>query len=233
MPSSDFLWGQNTFFLYFFLGWRRPNLNTGLVFFRFFSFFFASRHCTAVLFSQVLKKCTDLKLSLLHILISGTYGKFARKNNFLALGVCFPQPCSSAGAGLLRQDYVYITTDELFRFHNNELDEMPCKLDSTENLRPFENTQPHLHRIFLLFFRNGLIRNLSLSLILAAVSVKITKQDSTSLGTKDWRTNKSLCALEFEWLGFMNALHAELLCTKNEQFKRNSKIKSSIIIWKN
>jgi len=26
-----------------------------------------------------------------------TYSKFARKNNFLALGVCFPRPCSSAG----------------------------------------------------------------------------------------------------------------------------------------
>jgi len=26
-----------------------------------------------------------------------TYSKFARKNNFLALGVCFLQPCSSAG----------------------------------------------------------------------------------------------------------------------------------------
>jgi len=36
-------------------------------------------------------------LSLLHILISQTYSKFTRKNNFLAPGVCFPQPCSSAG----------------------------------------------------------------------------------------------------------------------------------------
>jgi len=33
---------------------------------------------------------------------------------------------------------VYITIDELFRFHNNKLDEMPCKLDSTENTRSFE-----------------------------------------------------------------------------------------------
>jgi len=39
------------------------------------------------------------------------------------------------------QDYVYITTDELFGFHNDELDGMPCKLDSTENLRSFEITQ--------------------------------------------------------------------------------------------
>jgi len=54
-------------------------------------------HCVAVFFSQVPKKCTDLGLSLLYILILGTYSKFARRNNFLALSVCFLQPCSSAG----------------------------------------------------------------------------------------------------------------------------------------
>ena len=54
-------------------------------------------HCTAVLFLKVPKKRTDLDLSLLYILTLGTYSKFARKNNFLALSVCFPQPCSSAG----------------------------------------------------------------------------------------------------------------------------------------
>ena len=41
-------------------------------------------------------------------------------------------------AWLPRQDYVYIATDESFRFRNNEFDEMPCKLDSTENLRAVE-----------------------------------------------------------------------------------------------
>ena len=60
---------------------------------------------------------------LLYIFISGTYSKFARENNFLSPGVCFPQLCSSAGrrlaAGLPRQDHVYKTTDESFRFHNN------------------------------------------------------------------------------------------------------------------
>ena len=54
-------------------------------------------HCAAVLQTQVPKLYTDLDLSLLYILILGTYSKFARKNNFLALGVYFPQPCSSAG----------------------------------------------------------------------------------------------------------------------------------------
>ena len=52
--------------------------------------------CAAVVHTQVLQLCTALDLSLLYILILGTYSKFARKNNFLALGVCFPQPRSSA-----------------------------------------------------------------------------------------------------------------------------------------
>jgi len=41
-------------------------------------------------------------------------------------------------AGLPRQDHVYKTTDESFRFHNKKIDEMRCKLDSTENPRSFE-----------------------------------------------------------------------------------------------
>ena len=54
-------------------------------------------HCAAVLQAQIPKLCTDVNLSLLYILISGTYSKFARKINFLLLGVFFPQFCSSAG----------------------------------------------------------------------------------------------------------------------------------------
>jgi len=54
-------------------------------------------HCATVLQTQVPKLCTDLHLSLLYILILRTYSKFARKNHYLALGVCFPQPSSSAG----------------------------------------------------------------------------------------------------------------------------------------
>jgi len=53
--------------------------------------------CAAVLQTQVPKLCTDLDLGLLYILILGTYSKFAWENNFLALGVCFLQLCSSAG----------------------------------------------------------------------------------------------------------------------------------------
>jgi len=39
---------------------------------------------------------------------------------------------------LPRQDLVYITTDESFRFHKNKFDDMPGKLDSTENPRLFK-----------------------------------------------------------------------------------------------
>ena len=56
-------------------------------------------HCAEVLQTQVPKMCTALDLSLFYILILGTYNKFAWKNNFLALGVCFLQPCSSLSAG--------------------------------------------------------------------------------------------------------------------------------------
>jgi len=111
MPNSDFFCGRNTFF-------------------------FGSRHCAAVFFSQVPKKCTDLDLSLLYILILGTYSKFTRKINFLAFA--FRSPARALAAGLPRQDYVYSTTDESFRFHNQNFDEMCCKMDSTENPRSFD-----------------------------------------------------------------------------------------------
>ena len=50
----------------------------------------------------------------------------------------FRSPARALAAGLTRQDHVYKTTDELFRFHNQNFDEMRCKLDSTENSRLFE-----------------------------------------------------------------------------------------------
>ena len=62
-------------------------------------------HCAAVLYTQVPKKCIDLDLTLLYIMIKGTHSTLARKDTFLALGVCFLQTCSSAGACLPRQDH--------------------------------------------------------------------------------------------------------------------------------
>jgi hypothetical protein len=49
-------------------------------------------HCAAVLQTQVLKLCTDLDLSLLYILISGTYIKFARKMISLCSAFAFRSP---------------------------------------------------------------------------------------------------------------------------------------------
>ena len=45
-------------------------------------------------------------------------------------------------AGLPRQDHVWNYYWHLFRFHKNEFDEMPCKLDSTEFARLFR-TKPN------------------------------------------------------------------------------------------
>jgi len=46
-------------------------------------------------------------------------------------------------AYLPRQDHIYSTTDESFRIHNKDFDEMRCKLDSTENPRSFEKIPNH------------------------------------------------------------------------------------------
>ena len=102
-------------------------------------FFTGSRHCVAVLQTQVPKLCIDLDLSLFYILILGTYSKIARKN-FFSQRSAFAF-CSLAwvlAACLPCQDHVYSTTDESFRFHNKKFDKMRCKLDSTENPRSFE-----------------------------------------------------------------------------------------------
>jgi len=41
-------------------------------------------------------------------------------------------------ADLLRQNHLYITTDQFFRLNKNESDEMPRKLNSIENPRALE-----------------------------------------------------------------------------------------------
>ena len=65
------------------------------------------------LFKRKSRSC-DLDLSLFYILIFGSYSEFARKNTYLALGVYFPQPCSSTGRmfaaprSRLQQIYIYV-----------------------------------------------------------------------------------------------------------------------------
>jgi hypothetical protein len=54
------------------------------------------------------------------------------------LAFVFRSPARALAASLPLQDHVYKTTDESFRFHSKNFDEMRCKLDSTENSRSFE-----------------------------------------------------------------------------------------------
>jgi len=77
-------------------------------------------------------------------LILGTYSKFARENNFLALGVFFPQPCSSAGCRFAASGHVYKTADESFRFHNKNFDEVHRNWIPLRIRVRLKNTQPHL-----------------------------------------------------------------------------------------
>ena len=91
--------------------------------------------CAVAFCLQVSKLCTNLNPTLIYILIFGTCGKFARKNKMLAHLVCFQQPCSSAGRSFCSGKIMFtlLLTNDLFRFHKNEFDEMPCEVEFTEN----------------------------------------------------------------------------------------------------
>jgi len=67
----------------------------------------------------------------------GTHSTFLCNNKMLPLGVCCPQTCLSAGRRFAasRSCLQYYWS---FRFHHKKIDKMRYKLDSTENLRPFE-----------------------------------------------------------------------------------------------
>jgi len=96
------------------------------------------RHCTAAFCVQTLDKCTDLGLTVLKIWTSGTYTKFVRENRILSLSTESASRSHAWPQVSRYSDHIRITTDKLVRFQKNELDEMPCKLNSTENLRSFE-----------------------------------------------------------------------------------------------
>ena len=86
-----------------------------------------SRHCAVLLFSQVPKKCTGLdprSQSLLHFDIRNI-NKFARKNKFLALGVCFPQLCSSAGRSFTASEMM-VKLLQTNCFVSNTMNSMKC-----------------------------------------------------------------------------------------------------------
>jgi hypothetical protein len=103
-------------------------------------------HC-ADFFSQIPKKYTDLDFSLLYILISWTHSKFARTNHLLAPGVCFPQPCSSAGRR-------FAASRSRLQYHHRIISFLQQKYSMKYlvhwiSLRIrvcFRNTQPHLQR---------------------------------------------------------------------------------------
>ena len=101
-------------------------------------------HSAAVLKTQVPKLCTDLDLSLLYVLILGKYSKFARKVNFLALGVCFPQPCSSAGRRFAASRSRLQNYRRIFSFPTKN--SMKCVVNwIPRRIRVrSRNTQPHL-----------------------------------------------------------------------------------------
>ena len=130
--------------------------------------------CAVVLQTQVPKLCTDLDLSLPYILILGTYGKFARKNNFLALGVCFLQLCSSAGRMFCR---VKITCTKLLTicFASTTKKSMKCVV----NWIPLRirvrsrNTQPHLNGSYYYFQRTGCLSILMLLTPLAELLLRL------------------------------------------------------------
>ena len=56
-----------------------------------------SWHCVAAFSLQVPKSCTHLDPIIFYISILGTWSKLVRENKILALSVCLPQPCPSAG----------------------------------------------------------------------------------------------------------------------------------------
>jgi len=119
-------------------------------------FFSLSRHCASVLQTQVPKLRTDLDISLLYILTLGTYSKFARKINFLALGVCFPQPCSSAGRRFAASRSRLQNYQRIVSFPPQKFDEMVVNWIPLRIRVRSRNTQPHLNIITKWWFEISL-----------------------------------------------------------------------------
>jgi len=107
-------------------------------------FFSESCHC-AVLQTQFPKLCTDLDLSLLYILILGTYSKFTRKN-------CFPSAQRLLSAVLLERwpqvcrEKITFTNLLTNRFVSTTKKSMKCiiKWIPLRIRVRSRNTQPHL-----------------------------------------------------------------------------------------
>ena len=108
--------------------------------------FFGSRHPAAAFGLHILKLCTDLDSTLLYILILGAYGKFVWESKMLALGVGFPQTCSSAGcmfdASRSRPHYC----QRIFSFPKTNSMKCPVNWNLPRICVCLRNTQPHLNK---------------------------------------------------------------------------------------
>jgi len=110
--------------------------------------FLIRSHPAAAFSLQVPKLSTEQYWTFLYISIFRNYIKFARKIKILAFGVCFPQPCSSAGVSCIQTTFGLHPTSWFVSTRTNS---MKCVI----NWIPFRirvhsrNTQPYLNRGFL------------------------------------------------------------------------------------
>ena len=88
---------------------------------------------------------------LLYILTLGTYSKIARENISQRSAFASRSHARALAAGLPRQDH----TDPFVRFHKQKFNEMPCRVDPTQNLHSFEK-YPTLPQDRVRSPRNGL-----------------------------------------------------------------------------
>jgi len=117
----------------------------------------AQRFCFCKYLFFLPKKCTDLDLSLLYILTLGIYSRFAWNIHFPALGVCFPQPCSSAGRRFAASRSRLQNYRRIVVFPQQKYS-MKCVLNwiPLRNRVRLRNTQPHLkNAIFLCKLKRG------------------------------------------------------------------------------
>jgi len=106
--------------------------------------FVQSCNCSAEFFLQVPKLCTDLDPTLLYIWILRIYGKLTGKVKILALGVCFPQTCSSVGR-------IFAASRSHLHYYQQIISTNMNSMKSLVNWTPLRirvrsrNTQPHLN----------------------------------------------------------------------------------------
>ena len=163
----------------------------------------------------------------------------------LVLGVCLPQPWTLA-ARLTRGDHVWISTNNLLRFHNNEFDEMPWKLDSTKYASSFQTKpNPALTPIGQLHRGRGCLRprplpkNEEIALLLATNCWYVVKCVSQERGKKksNWSNKKSRDTILYSLVySNSNAVYIRLkyvysiMSVKIERLPGNTKNQQSTVV---